>query len=353
MQFNIILLASMFSCWTCFLKFLFWMLGAFLLGLLLGYILWQKYKELVEDFERQNANLRAKVTDMEKDNASLRYSVDETEKELAASKASLRTCKSDKAVLKGKISQLERNIENLNTSTVETANNPEGSDNTALGFVTGAVTKEALKEDNIVGGINYGGMFQDNNLQIVEGIGPKIEALLKDNNINTWAGLSACPIDGLKKILTDAGSRFRIHNPKTWPEQAKLAHNGQWKELLEYQKFLDTGRETTGDFNSPAKIEKLATKILGFTNKPDDLKIVEGIGPKIEALLKTENINNWSDLAKTEVGILETILTKAGDRFRLANPGTWPKQAALAVEQKWAELKEYQDFLQGGNDPTR
>lgn len=353
MQFDIILLASMFSCVSCLIKFLLWAIGMFLLGLLLGYFLWQKYKELVAGLERENANLKAKLIDMEKDNASLRYSLNETEKELAALKASLRTCESDKAVLKGKISQLEKSVDDLNTKASANSNIASNLDNTALGFVAGAAMKEAPKEGDIVGGINYGGMFQNNNLQIVEGIGPKIEALLKENNITSWADLGASSMDGLKGILNSAGSRFRIHNPKTWPEQAKLANKGQWKELLEYQKFLDTGRETTGDFNSPAKIEKLATKILGFTNKPDDLKIVEGIGPKIEGLLKGENINNWSDLAKTEVSTIEKILTKAGDRFRLANPSTWPKQAALAVEQKWTELKEYQDFLQGGNDPTR
>ena len=75
---------------------------------------------------------------------------------------------------------------------------------------------------------------------------------------------------------------------------------------------------------------------------------MEGIGPKIESLLKDAGIKNWLALASSEVSRLQDILTSAGDRYRLADPGTWPKQAELAASGKWTELKEYQDFLSGG-----
>ena len=92
-------------------------------------------------------------------------------------------------------------------------------------------------------------------------------------------------------------------------------------------------------------------KKLGFSNNPNDLKIVEGIGPKIEGLLKDAGINTWSDLAAASVDKIQDVLNAAGDRFKLANPSTWPKQAKLAAEGKWSELTEYQDFLEGGVDP--
>lgn len=346
MHFNMILLMAGTSCWCCILKFLASLLGAFALGFFLAWWLWKKYKDLVDGLERENASLRAQLTDKEKDAASFRYQIGELEREESGLKSSLRQCEADKAILSSKVTKLEDDLGNIQA-------NAGASDlgETALGFVAGGAMAEDKKEEILVGGINYAGMFQNDNLQIVEGIGPKIEQLLKNNNITTWAGLAASPVDGLKKILTEAGPNYRIHNPKTWSEQAKLAANGDWKALYEYQKFLDTGRETTGDFDTPAKIEKLATKILGFTNKPDDLKIVEGIGPKIEQLLKAEGINNWSDLAQTKVEDIQKILDKAGSRYKLANPETWPKQAELAAANNWAELKEYQDFLSGGNTP--
>ncbi len=82
--------------------------------------------------------------------------------------------------------------------------------------------------------------------------------------------------------------------------------------------------------------------------KNDDLKIIEGIGPKIEILLKNAGIITWEDLAKTKVDKLRFILKEGGDRFSFHNPETWPEQASLAVKENWEELAEFQEFLSGG-----
>ncbi len=77
----------------------------------------------------------------------------------------------------------------------------------------------------------------------------------------------------------------------------------------------------------------------------DDLKIIEGIGPKIEELLKTNGIKSWSDLASSNTEELKKVLTIGGDRFQMHDPSSWTGQAALAVEGKWVELEKYQDLL--------
>ena len=82
--------------------------------------------------------------------------------------------------------------------------------------------------------------------------------------------------------------------------------------------------------------------------KQDDLKMVEGIGPKIESLLQDAGIVSWRDLANTEVSRLREILNSAGERYRIHDPSTWPEQSRLAFENKWSELEEYQNFLSGG-----
>jgi large subunit ribosomal protein L27 len=79
-------------------------------------------------------------------------------------------------------------------------------------------------------------------LKIVEGVGPKIEQLLKEGGINTWAELAEAPVDRLKEILDAAGSRYQIHDPSTWPAQAKFAAEGKFDELKEYQDMLTGGR---------------------------------------------------------------------------------------------------------------
>jgi len=80
-------------------------------------------------------------------------------------------------------------------------------------------------------------------LKIIEGVGPKIETLLKDGGINTWAELAAASVDRLKEILDPAGPRYQIHDPSTWPAQAKFAAEGKWEELKDYQEMLMGGRD--------------------------------------------------------------------------------------------------------------
>jgi predicted flap endonuclease-1-like 5' DNA nuclease len=80
----------------------------------------------------------------------------------------------------------------------------------------------------------------------------------------------------------------------------------------------------------------------------DNLKKIEGIGPKIEQLLKAEGIKTFAKLAATNPDVLYEYLKAAGPRFQIHSPATWPEQAALARDGKWDELKVLQDSLNGG-----
>ncbi len=82
-------------------------------------------------------------------------------------------------------------------------------------------------------------------LKVIEGVGPKIEQLLKDGGINTWVELAGADVERLKEILDAAGPRYQIHDPSTWPAQAKFAAAGEWDELKEYQDMLTGGRDVT------------------------------------------------------------------------------------------------------------
>lgn len=84
--------------------------------------------------------------------------------------------------------------------------------------------------------------------------------------------------------------------------------------------------------------------------KQDDLKLVEGIGPKIEELMHAAGITTWAQLAAAPNETLEAILDEAGPRFRIHDPATWGKQAAMADAGQWEELEAYQDHLKGGKE---
>lgn len=82
--------------------------------------------------------------------------------------------------------------------------------------------------------------------------------------------------------------------------------------------------------------------------KKDDLKKIEGIGPKIAGLLNEAGIITFADLATAKKTTLKAVLTAAGPRFKMHNPTTWAKQAKLAAKGEWTKLQKLQDELKGG-----
>ena len=80
------------------------------------------------------------------------------------------------------------------------------------------------------------------NLEIIEGIGPKIKEVLNNARIFTFRDLATTPLYRIKDILDAAGSQFAAHDPSTWVEQAMLAESGEWTQLEELKEYLVAGR---------------------------------------------------------------------------------------------------------------
>jgi len=102
---------------------------------------------------------------------------------------------------------------------------------------------------------------------------------------------------------------------------------------------------------APKKAEPVAKKVAPKATtkkasaKADDLKKIEGIGPKIAETLVAAGISTYADLSKTKPAkISEIIEGVRGNHV----PDTWPEQAKLAADGKWDELKALQDKLDGG-----
>ncbi len=110
--------------------------------------------------------------------------------------------------------------------------------------------------------------------------------------------------------------------------------------------------EAPAEEAKPAAKGKAAAIVLpsGKKVKQDDLKLIEGIGPKIEELLHNAGIKTWANLASATTETVQAVLDEAGPRYRMHDPATWAKQAAMAAEGQWEELEAYQAQLQGGRD---
>jgi predicted flap endonuclease-1-like 5' DNA nuclease len=79
----------------------------------------------------------------------------------------------------------------------------------------------------------------------------------------------------------------------------------------------------------------------------DDLELIEGIGPKIAAVLQAAGIVTFADLAAADTSRLAEVLAREPN-LRSADPGTWPEQAALAAAGDWDAFKALTEQLKGG-----
>ena len=98
----------------------------------------------------------------------------------------------------------------------------------------------------------------------------------------------------------------------------------------------------------PAAPATQAPPVEAAPAKPDDLKKIEGIGPKVAQLLNQAGITTFAALAEADVAMLQGLLDEAGPNFRLIDPGTFGDQAGLAAAGDWDALAKLQDELKGG-----
>lgn len=159
-------------------------------------------------------------------------------------------------------------------------------------------------------------------LTIIEGIGEKIAEALNKAGISTFAHVAAKPPAELEEAVK-AQNVDLVGDAKTWPRQAKLAAAGDANGLEDLKRRIKEGKVF------------------------DDLTIIEGIGPKIQQLLRDHGIILFADLAETDVEHLRQIIRSA----KLpSSPDTWPQQAGYLVKGDLSGFEHYKTQLKGGRE---
>jgi predicted flap endonuclease-1-like 5' DNA nuclease len=79
------------------------------------------------------------------------------------------------------------------------------------------------------------------NFEIIEGIGPKINDVMHNAGVHTFAALAAMDIPSIAKILDAAGPNFKLANPETWAQQSSMCAAGHWEKLKVLQDELIAG----------------------------------------------------------------------------------------------------------------
>ena len=166
-------------------------------------------------------------------------------------------------------------------------------------------------------------------LGMIWGVNRTVHTQLNDNGINTYHQLANSRMVDVDAAL-DTASRYypgmdkqAIHG--SWIKQADLAEAGDWDQLSNYQ------HET-----------------IDLANNRDDLKVIWGIGPKIESVMNENGIYTFAQIAAVPSERLTQILHKAGPRFRISSEKvheTWPEQARLADRGEMDALAALQSGL--------
>jgi predicted flap endonuclease-1-like 5' DNA nuclease len=180
------------------------LLVAALLGFLIGYYMARGHSgRTIATLEEEKAALEEKVRKLE---------------------AELRTAETDKTSLRGDVRRMDDEIASLKLTIDKLEKEERLLAETAAVQAGEAAQPHPAADD----------------LKAVLGIGPKISRLLMNRGINTWKALANATPDSIREILVnDGGERFRVHNPATWPPQARLLHDGRWDELKELRGKLE------------------------------------------------------------------------------------------------------------------
>ena len=115
-----------------------------------------------------------------------------------------------------------------------------------------------------------------------------------------------------------------------------------------YKHKINLKTETLKNQKKEKNVDKMFQSVASnlAKQKKQNLKIIEWIWPKIEKIINNNWIYSYKDLANTEINKLKEILSSANKRYTvLHNPTTWPKQANMANNWNFKELKNYQDKL--------
>lgn len=200
----------------------------------------------------------------------------------------------------------------------------------------------------------------------IEGIGPKIAEMIQAKGIHTFCDLADASTSELQSILDEGGPAYRIANPGTWAEQAALLCAGKIEEFNALCLELDGGvrvektaiaEETITEETAPVventiveTTETVAPAAIAPNEtakaNPDDLKVLEGVGPVLERVLNDGGIYTYAQLADASVSHLKGILEASGDI--LHQPDTWPQQAGLLRDGKMDAFHALCDDLKGG-----
>jgi predicted flap endonuclease-1-like 5' DNA nuclease len=310
------------------------MLGvAFLLGLWLGWILWSRFKQQADTMRLEFDSLNATVLALRGETDTLKSKVIDLEAQSADLQSQLTLSKDETDFLREQNAAREERLKTL------TAENRRLM--IELGLAAAPDRKETLElemnminVDNGINQVNVGNANDEDNGEVGTEADHQYYFDPLEPEVPMLAGMhepeEPLYLQPIEQVVEEVAA------PET-PVAQQIPESEPANEIID--------PPTTDE-----EPDHLAHAYI-IAGPHDDLKVVEGIGPKIEELLFKNGIHTYTELAQTPVSRLKDILIEAGPRYALHEPGTWSAQALLAANAEWDNLKAYQELLNAGKRP--
>lgn len=314
-------------------EILIMLLGAFLLGLWLGWALWSRYKEMADQLRMENMsnlasiealrtelatarnritvletdgiNFSAQVVSLNRNNDNMRNRITELESELTAASSHIRQLETELGLAfnpeTGIADDIPLEIYDISADDYPVATEQEEPEAEVDTWIE--PEPEAAEEEPVVAHLETPAIL---NIEPVP-----VETSPKEVTITIPEMTFSVPIAGSVAAPTLSPAPEPIVEPQPVVEAAPLV-------------------------------------LAALPVEADDLTVIEGIGPKIQMLFNQYGIYTYRQLADTEVVRMKEILAAAGQQLAMHDPGTWPSQANLAANDQWEALKSIQGFLKGG-----
>lgn len=212
-----------------------------LLGILISWLYWrQKIRERDEHIEELETSLMKKVEDL---NARAR----EQETKLERLNSKLSQKEKETKDLNTKIQKKDDTIKSYEEKVADLEK--QNSDELARAEAAEARARELesslTEKEQEIATLSARAKAMQDDLSFLDGIGPKVSAVLRLAGITSFARLASTDVDGIREILeAENPNLLRLTDPSTWSEQARMAAEGDWESLLALQNDLKNARRT-------------------------------------------------------------------------------------------------------------
>ena len=210
--------------------------------------------------------------------------------------------------------------------------------------IKGGKTAQQIFGKALNGGITIFGMQQELTLSILEQVA---ERASKNEQLKKVMSVSNTYFNRFKKSSEAATEKVRataaevretVQETTAEVKETLTAKAGEVKEIL-------AGKAEEAKEEAVKAVNKVTSDIgvVTVAVEKDDLKKIDGIGPKMAEILVEAGYISFTQIAQASVEELEEVLAEAGSQYKKFNPAPWIEQAKLAAVGDWEGLKAWQE----------